>query len=138
MAGYSPLPLITDWQQAIRLTGSGCAFERGRGRSPLTLERGVPAMPTRSVAKRGHKTRKAWAAECRGWLRKTTEGLIGLGKTLIKAKHDLNQHGDWLPMLDDLKMDVRFAQRVMALARNPRFSKAANLTHLPYALSALG
>ena len=96
-------------------------------------------MTTRSVAKRRRKTREEWVAECRGWQQKTVEGLIGLGKTLTKAKHDLDQHGEWLPMLeDDLKMDVRFAQRVMALARNPRFSKAANLTHLPYALSALG
>jgi hypothetical protein len=94
-------------------------------------------VPTKPVEKRRRKTRKEWAAECRGWQRKTVEGLIGLGKTLIKAKHDLNQHGEWLPMLDDLKMDVRFAQRVMALARNPRFSKASNLTHLPYVLSAL-
>ena len=37
---------------------------------------------------------------------------------------------------DDLKMEKRFAQRVMALARNPRF--ASNLTLLPRALSALG
>ena len=93
---------------------------------------------TRSVAKRRRKTRKEWAAECRGCLQKTAEGLITLGKTLTKAKRDL-AHGEWLAMLrDDLKMDVRFAQRVMALARNPRFSKAANLTHLPYALSTLG
>jgi hypothetical protein len=96
-------------------------------------------MKTRSVTKRRSKPRKQWAAVCRGWQRKTVEGLIGLGKTLTKAKHDLDQHGEWLPMLrDDLNMDVRFAQKVMALARNPRFSKAANLTHLPYALSALG
>src|SRR5262249_18752125 len=90
-----------------------------------------------SVAKPRHKTRKE-AAECRGWQQKTVEGLIGLGKTLIKAKHDLDAHGEWLPMLrDDLKMDVRFAQRLMRLARNPRFSKATNLTHLPHVLSAL-
>jgi hypothetical protein len=96
-------------------------------------------MTTRSVAKRRQrKTRKEWAAECRGHLRKTAEGLIGLGKTLTKAKRDLDQHGEWLSMLrDDLNIDVRFAQRVMALARNPRFSKASNLTHLPHALSAL-
>jgi hypothetical protein len=91
-----------------------------------------------TVAKRRRKTRNEWAAECRGYLQKTAEALIALGRTLTKAKRDLDQHGEWLPMLrDDLKMDVRFAQRVMALARNPRFSKAANLTHLPYALSAL-
>jgi hypothetical protein len=95
-------------------------------------------MPTRSVAKRGHKTRKEWAAECRGWQQKTVEGLIGLGKTLINAKRDLDQHGAWLPMLrDDLKMDIRFAQCVMKLARNERFSKASNLSLLPHALSAL-
>jgi hypothetical protein len=90
------------------------------------------------VHRRAKKTRAQWAEEARGFQRKTVEGLIGLGKTLIKAKDDLD-HGDFGDLLrDDLKMDVRFAQRVMRLARNPRFLKASNLTHLPAALSALG
>jgi hypothetical protein len=83
--------------------------------------------------------RMRYARECREWQRKTTEGLVGLGKTLIKAKRDLDRHGDWLPFLrDDLRMDADFAQRVMALARNPRFLNTANLRFLPSALSALG
>jgi len=87
----------------------------------------------------GRKTRAQWAKIARGFQRQTVKGLIGLGKTLTEAKRDLDAHGEWLPFLrDDLKMDVRFAQRVMMLARNPRFSKASNLTHLPSALSALG
>jgi hypothetical protein len=35
------LPLVTD-MAGNRLTGLGCAVERDRGRSPSTLERGVP------------------------------------------------------------------------------------------------
>ena len=90
------------------------------------------------VRRRAKKTRVQWAEEARGFQRKTVEGLIGLGKTLIEAKRDLD-HGEFSDLLrDDLKMDVRFAQRVMRLARDPRFSKASNLTHLPTALSALG
>jgi hypothetical protein len=90
------------------------------------------------IRRRAKKTRVQWAEEARGFQRKTVEGLIGLGKTLIGAKDDLD-HGDFGDLLsEDLKIPVRFAQRVMRLARNPRFSKASNLTHLPAALSALG
>jgi hypothetical protein len=70
--------------------------------------------------------------------RETVEGLIRLGKALIQAKHDLDAHGEWLPMLrDDLKLDVSWAQRLMRLARKSRYLKKANLPHLPLALSAL-
>jgi len=92
---------------------------------------------TRSAAKRRSKTRKEWAAECRGWQRKTVEGFIGLGKTLIKAKADLD-HGEWLPFLrDDLKINARVAQELMRLARNPRFTNATNSSYLPSSFSAL-
>jgi hypothetical protein len=94
-------------------------------------------MTTRSVAKRPRKTRKEWAAECRGWQRKTVEGMIGLGKTLTKAKHDLD-HGEWLPFLrDDLKINARVAQKLMQLARNPRISNTTNSSYLPSSFSAL-
>jgi hypothetical protein len=94
-------------------------------------------MTTRSVANRRRKTRKEWATECRGWQRKTVEGFIGLGKTLIKAKADLD-HGEWLPFLrDDLKINARVAQDLMRLARNPRFAKTSNSSYLPRSFSAL-
>jgi hypothetical protein len=94
-------------------------------------------MTTGSVAKQPHKTREQWAAECRGWQRKTVEGFLGLGKTLIKAKADLD-HGEWLPFLhDDLKINARVAQELMRLARNRRFANASNSSYLPSSFSAL-
>jgi hypothetical protein len=97
----------------------------------------MPAQTTPAAPRHAKKTRAEWAELARGFQRKTVEGLIGLGKTLIKAKADL-EYGEFGAMLrDDLKIEVRFAQRVMKLARNRYFAKASNLTHLPTALSAL-
>jgi hypothetical protein len=92
---------------------------------------------TAGIAKRQRKTRKEWAVECRRWRRKTIEGLIGLGKTLRKAKDDLD-HGEWLPFLrDDLRIDESFARRLMKIARDPRLSNQAHWPDLPTALRTL-
>jgi hypothetical protein len=83
------------------------------------------------------KTRTEWAGIANSHQRQVAEGLINLGKTLIKAKADL-PHGEWGKLLrDNLKMRERFAQGVMKLARNPRFAKPSNLTLLPPTLTAL-
>jgi hypothetical protein len=95
-------------------------------------------MKTRSPEKQQQRTCEEWAAEYHECGQKTVEGLIGQGKTLIKAKADLHHHGKWLPFLrNNLKIDIRFAQGLMKLARNPRFSNASNLTHLPHVVSVL-
>jgi hypothetical protein len=94
-------------------------------------------MATKSITKKRRKTRTEWAKECRDWQRKTVEGFIGLGKTLIKAKADLD-HGEWLPFLrDDLKIHERVAQELMRLARNPRFANTRSSSYLPSSFSAL-
>jgi hypothetical protein len=126
-----------DW---FGLAGFGRSPSRDRPLKPYVSSnqtRNIPMIRSKSPRSKPKKTRQQWAEEARDWQRKTVAGLIGLGKTLTRSKAALG-HGEFGDMLrDDLRLDADFAQRVMKLARNPRFEKPANLRHLPAVLSTL-
>jgi hypothetical protein len=116
---------------------------RRHGVSPPQREHAAEARKDTSrevVPSSRKRTRAQWAAELREAQRKTVEGILALGQKLINAKRDLDCHGEWLPLLQDLNIEPRYAQRLMALARNPRLRalmQMRDLSHLPRAVSTL-
>jgi hypothetical protein len=83
------------------------------------------------------RTRAQWAKELGELGRKSARSLIELGKGFVRAKAEL-PHGEFTALVEkDLGLDLRFAQKLMQIARNRRLVKASNLTSLPRALSAL-
>jgi hypothetical protein len=69
--------------------------------------------------------------------RKSARSLIELGKGFVRAKAEL-PHGEFADLIEkDLGLDLRFVQKLMRVARNPRLANASNLSTLPRAVSAL-
>jgi hypothetical protein len=102
-------------------------------------------MTDKTIAKRrARKTRAQWVEELRQCVaeinilqKRTAERLIAFGKALRRAKEDLG-HGRYTAMLrDDLKVNVRQAQRVVKIAHDKRITNASNLTRLPWAVSTM-
>lgn len=78
--------------------------------------------------------REFFAAKIGGALSKSVEGFIEAGSWLTEAKEgkDRLPHGEFLKMVeDDLKLDIRTAQRLMLIAKHPIISNAAHAPHLP-------
>ena len=73
---------------------------------------------------------EGWARRIEGHLSHATEGVIAAGSDLIRAKESL-PHGEFLPLLDRLRMGATTAQRLMAVARHPVLTNAAHVQHLP-------
>lgn len=46
-------------------------------------------------------------------------------------------HGEWLPMLEDIGIDKQYAQRLMRIGSNEALSNASHVTHLPNTLRVL-
>lgn len=63
----------------------------------------------------------------RGHLSRSAEEMLAAGRALVVAREHL-PHGEWLPFMDRLGLDVRLAQRMMQSA--VRFSNASTSTHL--------
>jgi hypothetical protein len=60
------------------------------------------------------------------------------GQALIEAKKALDQHGQWLAMIDsDLPYGLKVAEQLMRVARDPKISDSSNWTNLPPVLSTL-
>ncbi len=58
------------------------------------------------------------AAEIRETFRADVDFVVKRGNLLLEAKRQLNQHGAWLPWLDqNFSMDARTAQRSMTIAK---------------------
>jgi N6-adenosine-specific RNA methylase IME4 len=77
-------------------------------------------------------TRKQWAKRINtAWqeLRSTAvKGFFRLGRDLTKAKADLEEHGQWLPMVrEDLEMTPTTAQAFMRIATSQMLSNAQHL-----------
>lgn len=74
-----------------------------------------------------------WAEVIKDDLGRAVEGIVSAGRHLIAAKADV-EHKKWLPMLEDIGIKPREAQRYMEIARN---LKSANFAHLPASPTAL-
>jgi regulator of replication initiation timing len=48
----------------------------------------------------------------------SVEGIISEGRHLREAKDELDHHGEWLPLLERLKIGERYAQMLMKIAAN--------------------
>lgn len=84
-------------------------------------------------------TRQAYAARINAAYKRTVEGIIEIGKTLIEAK-DALPHGQFQAMIKaDLPFGPRQAEKYLAIARHPLLSNANSNSHLtlPSSVSTL-
>jgi hypothetical protein len=73
----------------------------------------------------------AWAACISACWRASVEAILEVGRLLTAAKGDL-PHGEFGAMCDKhLPFTASTAQRLMAIARDPKLSNAAHVQHLP-------
>jgi hypothetical protein len=79
-----------------------------------------------------------WVTRINAQTKRSAEGLIELGRLLLEAKAAL-AHGEWEAMFKDggLQLDLRFALRLMQVAKNGALTKTTNLSSLPPSLDAL-
>lgn len=77
-----------------------------------------------------------WAGRIRPHLVSAAESIIAAGRELVAAKEAL-PHGEFGPLLAELALTPRTAQRFMAIARNPVLSDATHVSHLPSAWGTL-
>lgn len=82
------------------------------------------------------RTHTEWAEVIKSDLGRAVEGIVSAGKHLIAAKADVN-HGEWLPMLEQIGIDETYARRLMQVSRNPAISNQANLPDLPARFAVL-
>ena len=80
--------------------------------------------------RRNSLSRAAWAARLAGKLRKRAGLVFEVGDELVQAKAEL-AHGEWLPLLGDVGISSRHAQRFMRIARSKWLRKYATGAHLP-------
>ena len=77
-----------------------------------------------------------WAGRIRPHLLAAAESIIAAGRELLAAKEAL-PHGQFGPLLDELGLTPRTAQRFMAIARHPVLSDPTHVSHLPGAWGTL-
>jgi hypothetical protein len=76
-------------------------------------------------------SRSAWAERISAAWQKSTAASIETGRLLIEAKRALDQHSEWLPMIErDLPFKPSTAQRLMKMA-DERLTNAAHVQLLP-------
>jgi hypothetical protein len=84
-----------------------------------------------------HLSRAQWAKRIRSAHTKTVAAILKLGRTLLAAKKAL-PHGEFLKMIKhDLPFTPSTAQRLMAIAADPKIANAARAQLLPRAWSTL-
>lgn len=77
------------------------------------------------------RTSQQWVTLINGAWQKTVDGIIETGRLLIQCKEEIG-HGSFEAMVQsNLNFDPDTAQRLMAIARNPILSNAANSRLLP-------
>lgn len=77
-----------------------------------------------------------WAIDIGADLNEGAECWARAGRKLIESKEQLG-HGNFLKLVDRLKLGIKTAQRLMAISRSPMLSNASNTTYLPTTFSAL-
>lgn len=71
--------------------------------------------------------RLRYVDKCRYHMARSAEEALEVGRCLIVMK-ECEGHGDWLPLLDDIGLGLRTAQKMMQAT--VRFSNASSTTHL--------
>lgn len=82
------------------------------------------------------RTGTEWAEVIRADLGRAVEGIVSAGKHLIAAKADV-QHGEWLPLLEQIGISKQVAARLMAVGQNEAIAKVPSSVLLPASLDAL-
>jgi DUF3102 family protein len=72
-----------------------------------------------------------WARIISDDLTRAVEGIIATGRHLQEAKRELDQHGEWLPLLKRLKVGASTAARLMRIAENEVLRNSAHWAELP-------
>jgi len=86
----------------------------------------------------GSKLRAYHAAKLLKISGRTVGNFVELGQALIAAKKALDQHGQWLPMIDnDLPYGRKVVEQLRRVARHPKISDSSNWMILPPVLSTL-
>lgn len=76
-------------------------------------------------------TQREWAAQITAMWRRSVEAVIETGRLIAAAKAAL-PHGEFTDMAEThLPFKINTAQRLMAIASDPRLSNAAHVQHLP-------
>jgi hypothetical protein len=83
-----------------------------------------------------HPAVVGWADRIRPHLTQAAASMIAAGKELAAAKAEL-PHGQFGPLLDELGLSARMAQRFMRVAAHPVLGNATRVTHLPAAIGTL-
>ena len=82
------------------------------------------------------RTGTEWADIIRADLGRAVEGIVSAGKHLIAAKADV-QHGEWLPLLQEVGIDQSTARRLMSIGGNPAIANRGSCHDFPAALRSL-
>ena len=77
-----------------------------------------------------------WADRIRPHLEQAVESIIAAGRELTAAKEAL-PHGQFGPLLDELGISPRTAQRFMRVAAHPVLSNTSRVSYLPPAIGTL-
>jgi hypothetical protein len=88
----------------------------------------VIAANTREVTNR--RTVDEWAKVIADDLNRAVEGIIAAGRHLKEAKAEV-EHGEWLPLLERLKIGERAAQMLMRIAENEALANPNHWFGLP-------
>lgn len=82
-------------------------------------------------------TREDWTSRIRATWQRSVVAIIETGKLIVEAKASL-PHGDFLAMIEsDLPFEARQAQRLMAIAGDPKLVNATHESYLPAHVSTL-
>ncbi|MDW9600189.1 DUF3102 domain-containing protein [Sinorhizobium meliloti] len=77
-----------------------------------------------------YETVSRWVVSITDAWQSTVRGIFETGRLLIAAKAEL-KHGEWLAVVEQLPFSARTAQRLMAIADDPRLANAAHASLLP-------
>jgi hypothetical protein len=77
-----------------------------------------------------------WIARIRPHLESTVQAIVASGRELSAAKEAL-PHGRWLPLLNELGLSARMAERFIRLAQHPAPANATRVAGLPAAIGTL-
>jgi hypothetical protein len=78
-----------------------------------------------------HPSVEEWAERIGTQFRRSVEATIAAGRHLHEAKHELDTHGQWLPLLKRLKVGASMAARLMRIAENEVLTNSAHWAELP-------
>ena len=103
---------------------------------PIFDRRKAAAAPAVPTVVEPRQDVQHWAIRINSSYRQSVEAIIQTGKLLIEAKAAVD-HGDWLPLVEQLDFSDKQAQRLMKIAHDPRIAKGTHGSLLPQSVRTL-